>query len=198
MDVGCRSREEEVMQVTDKNLAVFPDVCASKLCRSSCVSPDCQLCKPCLTPETVDVLKDAYMEHINRQDCKRIFPPHMPTSHLEDCYFCITKKPQGFSRNTKDIIVYPNLPPAIRPVPHSPELPAPIPPPKSQSKQASRSSTRVCVRICVSIRRPEFECSGPQLEGPEFECSGPQLEGPEFEYSELSLKVCGSRYRELE
>ncbi|KAJ4427753.1 hypothetical protein ANN_25406 [Periplaneta americana] len=62
----------------------------------------------------------------------------------------------------------------------------------SQSKQARlvcRSSTRVCVRICVSIRRPEFECSGPQLEGPEFECSGPQLEGPEFEYSELSLKL---------
>ncbi|KAJ4445688.1 hypothetical protein ANN_12373 [Periplaneta americana] len=55
----------------------------------------------------------------------------------------------------------------------------------------------VCVRI-FSIQRPEFECSGPQLEGPEFECSGPQLEGPEFEYSELSLKVCGSRYRELE
>ncbi|KAJ4427909.1 hypothetical protein ANN_23918 [Periplaneta americana] len=71
----------------------------------------------------------------------------------------------------------------------------------SQSKQARlvcRSSTRVCVRICVSIRRPEFECSGPQLEGPEFECSGPQLEGPQFEYSELSLKVCGSRYCELE
>ncbi|KAJ4436833.1 hypothetical protein ANN_16965 [Periplaneta americana] len=57
-----------------------------------------------------------------------------------------------------------------------------------RSKQASRSSTRVCVRICVSIRRPEFECSGSQLEGPEFECSGPQLEGPESEYSELSLK----------
>ncbi|KAJ4432423.1 hypothetical protein ANN_21042 [Periplaneta americana] len=59
------------------------------------------------------------------------------------------------------------------------------------SKQASlvyRSSTRVCVRNCASIRRPEFECSGPQLEGPEFECSEPQLERPEFEYSELSLK----------
>ncbi|KAJ4429792.1 Dynein heavy chain 2, axonemal [Periplaneta americana] len=59
----------------------------------------------------------------------------------------------------------------------------------SKPEQASQSSTRVCVRICVSIRRPEFECSGPQLEGPEFECSGPQLEGPEFEYSELSLKI---------
>ncbi|KAJ4426446.1 hypothetical protein ANN_27260 [Periplaneta americana] len=66
-----------------------------------------------------------------------------------------------------------------------------------QSKQASlvyRSSTRVCVRICVSIRRPEFECSGPQLEGPEFECSGPQLEGPEFEYSELSLKIMEKKW----
>ncbi|KAJ4451526.1 hypothetical protein ANN_02990 [Periplaneta americana] len=51
----------------------------------------------------------------------------------------------------------------------------------------------MCVRNCVSIRRPEFECSGPQLEGPEFECSGPQLEGPEFEYSGLSLKIKGQR-----
>ncbi|KAJ4443972.1 hypothetical protein ANN_05761 [Periplaneta americana] len=65
-------------------------------------------------------------------------------------------------------------------------------------EEETRSSARVCVRNCVSIRRPEFECSGPQLEGPEFECRGPQLEGPEFEYSGLSLKVCGSRYCELE
>ncbi|KAJ4446961.1 hypothetical protein ANN_13663 [Periplaneta americana] len=59
----------------------------------------------------------------------------------------------------------------------------------SKPEQASqyRSSTRVCVRNCVSIRRPEFECSGPQLEGPKFECSGPQLEGPEFEYSGLYI-----------
>ncbi|KAJ4428949.1 hypothetical protein ANN_25945 [Periplaneta americana] len=49
--------------------------------------------------------------------------------------------------------------------------------------------------ILWHVRGSDF---GPQLEGPEFECSGPQLEGPEFEYSELSLKVCGSRYCELE
>ena len=72
-----RSSDEEAMQVTEKNLMVFPAVCARKLCRSSCMSPDCQLCRPCLTPETMDVLKAAYMEHINRQDCKRIFPPYM-------------------------------------------------------------------------------------------------------------------------
>ncbi|KAJ4443007.1 hypothetical protein ANN_04656 [Periplaneta americana] len=73
-----------------------------------------------------------------------------------------------------------------------------LPEARRSGKIANSNSTRVCVRNCVSIRRPEFECSGPQLEGPEFECSGPQLEGPEFEYSELSLKVCGSRYCELE
>ena len=50
-----------------------------------------------------------------------------PTSHLKDCYFCITKI-EGFSRKTKDKIVYPNLPSAIRPVPHSPEFPVLIPP----------------------------------------------------------------------
>ncbi|KAJ4451533.1 hypothetical protein ANN_02998 [Periplaneta americana] len=56
-----------------------------------------------------------------------------PTSHLEDCYFCIIK-PHGFSRKTtdKDKIVYPNFPPVILPVPHSPELPIPIPPPSGE------------------------------------------------------------------
>ncbi|KAJ4443376.1 hypothetical protein ANN_05044 [Periplaneta americana] len=48
----------------------------------------------------------------------------------------------------------------------------------SKPEQASQSSTRVCVRICVSIRRPEFECSGPQLEGPEFECRGRSWRDP--------------------
>ncbi|KAJ4443225.1 hypothetical protein ANN_04893 [Periplaneta americana] len=51
--------------------------------------------------------------------------------------------------------------------------------------------------VAATIRRPEFECSGPQLEGPEFECSGPQLEGPEFEYSELSLKVRGANNEKI-
>lgn len=54
-----------------------------------------------------------------------------PTSHLEDCYFCITKT-EGFSRKSKDNIVYPNLPSAIRPVLHSPELPVPIPLPSRE------------------------------------------------------------------
>lgn len=50
-----------------------------------------------------------------------------PTSHAEDCYFCLTKI-KGFSKKSKSTIEFPNVPSAIRPVPHGPELPIPEPP----------------------------------------------------------------------
>jgi hypothetical protein len=45
-------------------------------------------------------------------------------NHFNDCYFC-TVNISGFSSKTKSVIVYPNLPSAIRPVPHSDEVPVP-------------------------------------------------------------------------
>lgn len=50
-----------------------------------------------------------------------------PKDHAMDCYFCITKI-AGITIKTKKTIKYPNLPSAIRPVPHSEELPIPAPP----------------------------------------------------------------------
>jgi hypothetical protein len=44
--------------------------------------------------------------------------------HSSDCYFCLTKI-CGFSSKNKHNISYPNLPSAIRPVPHCEELPIP-------------------------------------------------------------------------
>ena len=49
------------------------------------------------------------------------------TDHISDCYFCMTNV-QGFSKKNKKKIEYPNLPSAMRPVPHSDEVPIPIPP----------------------------------------------------------------------
>ncbi|KAJ8924058.1 hypothetical protein NQ315_006835 [Exocentrus adspersus] len=72
-----RSQSEEEMMVSDKNIATFPDTCNSDLCKTSCISPDCQLCKPCLSPETRKDLVGAYKEHLHKGDCKRIFPPAM-------------------------------------------------------------------------------------------------------------------------
>ncbi|BES90610.1 Tubulin-tyrosine ligase family [Nesidiocoris tenuis] len=58
--------------VSDKNLMVSPSECAA--CGTSCTAPECHLCKPCLTPQMKLTLKDAYLEHMNRRDCKRIYP----------------------------------------------------------------------------------------------------------------------------
>ena len=45
--------------------------------------------------------------------------------HVNDCYFCLTPSiKKGFNRK-KSVIEYPNIPSAIRPVPHSDELPIP-------------------------------------------------------------------------
>lgn len=50
-----------------------------------------------------------------------------PKDHFLDCYFCLTNV-QGCNSRNKDQIVYPNIPSAIRPVPHGEDLPVPLPP----------------------------------------------------------------------
>ena len=50
-----------------------------------------------------------------------------PRDHITDCYFCLTDI-SGFTGKNKNKIVYPNLLSAIRPIPHSPDLPVPNPP----------------------------------------------------------------------
>ena len=47
--------------------------------------------------------------------------------HVTDCYFCLTNV-SGFSAKNKKSIEYPNLPSAMRPVPHDESLPFPKPP----------------------------------------------------------------------
>ena len=44
-----------------------------------------------------------------------------PTDHVSDCYFCLTSI-TGVTTNSKHTVQYPNLPSAMRPVPHSVEL----------------------------------------------------------------------------
>ena len=45
-----------------------------------------------------------------------------PTGHVSDCYFCLTII-TGVTAKSKRTVQYPNLPSAIRPVPHSVKLP---------------------------------------------------------------------------
>ncbi|KAF7283992.1 hypothetical protein GWI33_022809 [Rhynchophorus ferrugineus] len=84
------SSNEELMMVSDKHLATYPEQCNSEMCKSGCTSPLCQLCKPCLSPETRKYLVQAVKEHFNKGDCKRVFPPTMTQEEaqrpLEESY----------------------------------------------------------------------------------------------------------------
>lgn len=50
-----------------------------------------------------------------------------PKDHSTDCYFCIVKI-NGITSKNKNLVKYPNIPSAIRPVLHSSELDIPAPP----------------------------------------------------------------------
>ena len=50
-----------------------------------------------------------------------------PRYHVDDCYFCLTNI-TGFNASSRKKIKYPNLRSALRPVPHSDDLPVPTPP----------------------------------------------------------------------
>ena len=52
-----------------------------------------------------------------------------PTDHTSNCYSCmVLPVSKGISKKKKWILEYPNIPSALRPVPHDEELPIPEPP----------------------------------------------------------------------
>lgn len=63
-----------------------------------------------------------------------------PRDHSTDCYFCLTKI-TGFNAKNKNRIIYPDLPSAIRPVPHSDELPVPTKPTVDETNMGDTDST---------------------------------------------------------
>lgn len=74
--------------------------------------------------------------------------------HVTDCYFCLTNV-SGFSSKNKKSIEYPNLPSAIRPVPHDDSLPVPKPPEKWSLDEADEDPAMES----SSDNDPDFEPS---------------------------------------
>ena len=78
--------------------------------------------------------------------------------HVNDCYFCLTPSmKKGFNRKKKSLIEYPNTPSAIRPVPHSYELPIPEPCEVDLlSSDDAESSEESCISEPSTSRNEEF------------------------------------------
>jgi hypothetical protein len=58
-----------------------------------------------------------------------------PINHVDDCYCCMCTL-KGFNTKNKKEITYPNLPSAIRLVPHGPDIPVPNPPKQLHTLEA--------------------------------------------------------------
>jgi len=56
--------------------------------------------------------------------------------HTTDCYFCMTNL-NGINRKNKQHVKYPDVPSAIKPVPHGTEIPIPTPPDNLDSSSDS-------------------------------------------------------------
>jgi len=61
------------MQAAEKDLAVFGLECGSSACLDSCAGI-CQVCLPCLSRRQKATLRQALLEHLNRQLTRRILP----------------------------------------------------------------------------------------------------------------------------
>ena len=65
-----------------------------------------------------------------------------PTDHVSDCYFCLTSI-TGVTAKSKHTVQYPNLPSAVRPVPHTAELPVAKPPTNMRLSDSESSNEDV-------------------------------------------------------
>jgi hypothetical protein len=63
-----------------------------------------------------------------------------PQNHGDDSYFC-TCNIQGYNLKNKKEIVYPNLPSAMRPLPHGPDIPMPQSPQTLETPKDSASKS---------------------------------------------------------
>lgn len=83
-----RSHEEQDMLVSDKDMAVFAEECASPQCSkpNSCDNIACHLCNHCVTSDERIFLRAAYLEHLNRHTCKRIYPKPISRNEIPNSF----------------------------------------------------------------------------------------------------------------
>uniref|UniRef100_UPI0035902CB4 uncharacterized protein n=1 Tax=Myxine glutinosa TaxID=7769 RepID=UPI0035902CB4 len=81
--------------------------------------------------------------------------------HTNDCYFCMTNL-QGINRKNKQHLKYPDVPSAIKPVPHGPGIPIPAPP-ENCKHSASDSNEQMEDGDISGTYQPTGETSQPKL-----------------------------------
>jgi len=84
-----------------------------------------------------------------------------PTDHTSNCYFCLVPATdKGLSKKKKATVQYPNIPSALRPVPHGEGPPVPEPPEsfslESDEEQHENQSTETETELAMYLQDPDF------------------------------------------
>ena len=109
--------------------------------------------------------------------------------HVTDCYFCMTNV-KGFNRKTKHLVQYPDVPSAIKPVPHGPDLPVPQPNVTMESSSDSESCDMTHTAECGAYRPEEDDQPVPLIQAELNDLTG------NLNLSKESAQLLGSRLRE--
>ena len=78
-----------------------------------------------------------------------------PKGHGNDCYFCNCNV-SGFNMKNKHNLQYPNLPSAIRPILHQPDVPVPTPPPVLIDVEDSTTSSDFQNTNALKVKDQDF------------------------------------------
>jgi tubulin monoglycylase TTLL15 len=80
--------DTERMVSADKNIVVDAVTCGELPCSETCAPVKCSLCLPCLSRADKEELHQAFREHVNRGETKRIFPPRIvEVEEFDEEYF---------------------------------------------------------------------------------------------------------------
>ena len=122
-----------------------------------------------------------------------------PKDHCSDCYFCIVNT-KGVGKKNRHMVTYPSVPSAIRPVPHSDELPVPVFNGFSSSEDPDSEEEQAGLRGCQEDHQKASEDSSSDTQ----QSSAPQqFNQPElndlvrdFGLSKAAAELLASRLKE--
>ena len=101
-----------------------------------------------------------------------------PQNHFDDCYFCAINL-KGINRKNRKHLKYPSLPSAIRPVPHSEEVPVP------EFKSFPNLTDVECVPLNVSGDLDQSE-DDPDFDDQDFDDQDLSSQPKQFDQGELN------------
>ncbi|XP_062503753.1 probable tubulin polyglutamylase ttll-15 [Corticium candelabrum] len=98
------SRDEKEMRVNSRDIQIAPEHCTADGCTKldDCKKLICKMCQLCRTASLSNTLKDAFLEHVNRGNFRRVLPHPLDTTPSS----MDAKEDEQLSENNKLMVMW--------------------------------------------------------------------------------------------